>query len=279
MARGRMLATTIADDKRFNALPVDAALVYLMTIPQLDRDGLILGEPMSLWGQVCRRRPDLIDRMAVIIEAWISCGLVVPYTTDDDDRILYFAGFQKNQSMTHYGREAESRFPCPPGYVRTDKGLTPDKSYSDDDMPADELRTNSGLTPDEVQPNINKRNINKENGNAADASSSLLNPELGAVYACWDDNMGVLSPLLSDQLNELVTTYTAKEVIRAIGIAVNANVRNMKYVTGVLRNRAAGDDGKRSNGAKPKTKMTPLLDANGQPVIENGVIKTQEVQF
>ena len=28
MARGRMLATTIADDKRFNALPVDAALVY-----------------------------------------------------------------------------------------------------------------------------------------------------------------------------------------------------------------------------------------------------------
>lgn len=72
MARGRMLATTIADDKRFNALPVDAALVYLMAIPQLDRDGLILGEPVLLWGQVCRRRNDLMPHMADIIAAWVS---------------------------------------------------------------------------------------------------------------------------------------------------------------------------------------------------------------
>ncbi len=116
--------------------------------------------------------------------------------------------------------------------------------------------------------------------NAAGASSSsLLDPELGAVYACWDDNMGMLSPMLSDELKDLVNTYTAKEVIRAIGIAVNANVRNMKYVSGVLRNRASGDDGKRTNGAKPRTKQEAVLDANGKPIIENGVIKTKEVQF
>ena len=91
--------------------------------------------------------------------------------------------------------------------------------------------------------------------------------------------MGMLSPMLSDELKDLVNTYTAKEVIRAIGIAVNANVRNMKYVSGVLRNRASGDDGKRTNGAKPRTKQEAVLDANGKPIIENGVIKTKEVQF
>ena len=159
MARGRMLATTIADDKRFNALPVDAALVYLMAIPQLDRDGLILGEPVLLWGQVCRRRNDLMPRMADIIAAWVTSGLVTAYKTDDDDTVLHFAGFQKNQAMTHYGREAASRFPCPPGFIRTNKGLVPDGVQPSIDEQLDQLRTNSGLTPDEVQPNVIEGNV------------------------------------------------------------------------------------------------------------------------
>ncbi len=127
MARGRMIASTVADDKRFNELPVDAALVYLMAIPQLDRDGLILGEPGVLWGQVCRRRADLMPRMEAIIKAWIAAELVTAYKNEDGDTILYFTGFQKNQAMTHYDREAASRFPCPPGYARTAKGLVQDE--------------------------------------------------------------------------------------------------------------------------------------------------------
>lgn len=158
MARGRMLATTIADDKRFNALPVDAALVYLMTIPQLDRDGLILGEPMLLWGQVCRRRVDLMPHMADIVTAWITSGLVTAYKTEDGDTVLHFTGFQKNQSM-RYDREAASRFPCPPGFSRTDKGLEPDGVQPSIDEQLEQLRTNSGLTPDEVPPNVIQSNV------------------------------------------------------------------------------------------------------------------------
>lgn len=138
-----MIASTVADDKRFNELPIDAALVYLMAIPQLDRDGLILGEPGALWGQVCRRRSDLMPRMEAIIAAWLVSGLVTAYKNEDGDTILHFVGFQKNQAMTHYDREAASRFPCPPGYVRTAKGLA-----------VEEVRTDSGPTPDKVPPNV-----------------------------------------------------------------------------------------------------------------------------
>lgn len=158
MARGRMLATTIADDKRFNALPVDAALVYLMSIPQLDRDGLILGEPVLLWGQVCRRRNDLMPHMSDIIKAWIMSGLVTAYKTDDGDTVLHFTGFQKNQAI-RYDREGASRFPCPPGFTRTDKGLEPDGLQPSIDEQLDQLRTNSGLTPDEVPPNTMQCNV------------------------------------------------------------------------------------------------------------------------
>lgn len=143
MARGRMIASTVADNKRFNELPIDAALVYLMAIPQLDRDGLILGEPGALWGQVCRRRVDLMPRMEAIIAAWLASGLVAAYKNEDGDTILHFVGFQKNQAMTHYDREAASRFPCPPGYVRTSKGLA-----------VEEVRIESGGTPDQIPPNV-----------------------------------------------------------------------------------------------------------------------------
>ena len=152
MARGRMIASTVADDKRFNELPIDAALIYLMAIPQLDRDGLILGEPGALWGQVCRRRSDLMPRMEAIVSAWLSSGLVTAYKNEDGDTILHFVGFQKNQAMTHYNREAASRFPCPPGYVRTDKGLV-----------FEQVRTNSGPTPDEIPPNVIESKVSECN--------------------------------------------------------------------------------------------------------------------
>ena len=262
MARGRMLATSIADDKRFNALPVDAALVYLMAIPQLDRDGLILGDPMSLWGQVCRRRPDLMPRMEAIIDEWVQSGLVTAYQGDDGDVILHFKGFQKNQSMTHYDREAASHFPCPPGYTRTKKALVPDGIQQADKTQSEDVRSESGASPDEVLPNINKSNVNKNNGTDANAGSGGGREveQAKAVYACWEDNMpGTLTPMIADELAEDIATYGAEEVIHAIGVAVSAGKRSMRYVQGVLRNRATGNE-PHKNGKAPQT--VPALPAD-----------------
>lgn len=221
MARGRMIAATVADDKRFNELPIDAALVYLMAIPQLDRDGLILGEPGALWGQVCRRRNDLLPRMEAIIAAWLASGLVTAYKNEDGDTILHFVGFQKNQAMTHYDREAASRFPCPPGYIRTAKGLA-----------LDEVRTNSGVTPDEVPPNLNQSNANQSNAKEAEAA---------AVFSCWKDNMpGMLTTIVADDISDLISTYGGDNVIRAITEAVRHNGRSVRYVSTILESWASG---------------------------------------
>jgi hypothetical protein len=48
MARGRFLSESVATDARLNGLSVEAELVYLMTIPHLDRDGLIEGDPNAV---------------------------------------------------------------------------------------------------------------------------------------------------------------------------------------------------------------------------------------
>lgn len=124
MARGRMVNQTIATDKKLNELSIEAELLYLKTIPHLDRDGLILGEPVLLWAQVCPRRPSLMAGVCHLIEEWSNAGLVVPFE-DNGDTVLFFPGFTKNQIGMRYDRETPSRFGVPPGFIRTDDGLQP----------------------------------------------------------------------------------------------------------------------------------------------------------
>jgi len=249
-----MIAATVADDKRFNELPIDAALVYLMAIPQLDRDGLILGEPTALWGQVCRRRVDLLPRMADIITAWIAAELVTAYHTDDGDTILHFTGFHKNQAMTHYDREAASRFPCPPGYARTSKGLVVEQVQQSIETPADELRTYSGPTPDEVLPNVNQCNVNQCNGDAPTGSSAQTpqdDKQLTTAIVAKMEAHGIgVTPFTVDTYVDAAKEFGIHAVLSGITAAAEQGKQHrMKYVQACIENKAQGKIP--ANGAVP----------------------------
>lgn len=165
MARGRMINESVATDKRLNSLSIEAELVYLKTIPHLDRDGLILGDAHLLWGQVCIRRPELCDMMPSIIGEWIEAGLVIRYDGDEDP-VLFFVGFAKNQIGLRYDREAASVFSPPPGYTRTQSGLVPDEIQPRKIPPHD----NSGTTPAQLrqasEPSPPECNRSEENTHA-----------------------------------------------------------------------------------------------------------------
>lgn len=124
MARGRMINQTIAEDMEFNNLSLEAQLVYLRTIPHLDRDGLINGHPTILWGKVAPLLPDLLGAMPAIIDEWIDADLVLKYA-QAKTQILYFKGFSKNQIGMRYDREPASTFPVPPGHRRGKDGIEP----------------------------------------------------------------------------------------------------------------------------------------------------------
>lgn len=113
-----------------------------------------------------------------------------------------------------------------------------------------------------------KQQTTKTTTTAAGAGDSgLTDNALSAVYSCWSDNMpGTLTPILADTIADDVNTYGADEVIRAVGIAVTANKRNLQYVQGILRRRAAGDEPKR-NGVPPKQKqMVNIVDGSGKVI-------------
>jgi hypothetical protein len=150
MANGRFVSASVATDKRLNDLSLEAELLYLKTIPHLDRDGLILGEPLALWGQVARRRPELMTRMAALVDEWVESGLVVRYEADGDP-ILWFVGFTKNQQGMRYAREAESRLPPPPGYARLSTGLVREHGGEGAAGMVEPLSMNAGVSPELVR--------------------------------------------------------------------------------------------------------------------------------
>lgn len=171
MAAGRFLSTSVSEDVRLNSISVEAQMMYLMTIPHLDRDGIINGNPSVLRGRVCPLREDFMGKMAGIINEWVQAGLVIKYA-DGDDTALWFKGFAKNNPLTHYNREKASKFAPPPGYIRGEKGLVPA-----DDGKAPE---SSGNPPDTSGKNPYRSEVEVDDdidASIADDSESLPDAE------------------------------------------------------------------------------------------------------
>lgn len=268
MARGRMISQSVSTDKRLNELSVEAELVFLLTIPHLDRDGLLLADAPILAGKVCPRREALRPLMESIIEEWIHLGLVLAYECEDGT-ILFFTGFAKNQAGMRYDREPKSTLPSPPGYTRTVDGLVQNEEPpsipkipptngsvppSDGNLPTNVRQPADNLPSEraraEVEVEVEVEENRKESSpippllpepepEAPAAQDNTL--EIGAVFKAWLDNMpGNMTPILQDEILELIDECTARSVIHGITVSVEQNKRFFKYVASVARNHSAG---------------------------------------
>lgn len=271
MARGRMISHTVATDKRLNSISEEAELAFLKTIPHLDRDGIIIGDPILLTAQVCPRRPKLGAMMEEIIQEWVDAGLAILYETDEDP-LLFFPGFSKNQVGLRYDREPASIFPPPPGYYRNGNGLEPTPAESTqapptsgDNPPASgnlpaTFRQPSGTLPPEVEENRKENNTTTAREtirNDSDAAGSGSVPPAAKppgwqdVVNAYESNIGMFTALSAEMVQSAVGEYGAILVVDAIRESVRQNVRKWSYVDGVLKRwNANGRD-------SPRAKDTP----------------------
>lgn len=59
-------------------------------------------------------------------------------------------------------------------------------------------------------------------------------PNKGNVYALYEANIGLLTPMVADQLRDAEETYPLEWIEAAIREAVDRNVRNWRYVQAIL---------------------------------------------
>jgi hypothetical protein len=290
MARGRFLNTSIAEDIELNGLSLEAHWLYMMTIPHLDRDGLIKADTYVFFGKVCPRRPELIPRVDALIDEWAKCGLVTLYPTRDG-KVAFFHGFTKNQQGMHYSREGASALDVPPGYMRTPMGLltieeaeTQNNAKNGDDTPSeptpDSLPTNSRPNPTEVKVEVKsqvevKAEIEAESERAAPPAAAV-DPSIARLWAKWDANMpGAKTEVIVDSVNALLDDYSVAEIEEAINIACKRNKRYLSYVEGILARGAfsqappTNGNGYMSKGERQQAeveKAFALLEERGMPL-------------
>jgi DNA replication protein len=81
---------------------------------------------------------------------------------------------------------------------------------------------------------------------AGSASYQIL-PEWPGIYRLYEDNIGPLTPLLADLLQEAEKTYPPSVIQFAFEEAVKKNARNWKYIDAILRNwQEKGSNGQNS---------------------------------
>jgi hypothetical protein len=251
MARGRFLSTSVAEDDRLSRLSLTAELLYLKTIPHLDRDGMISGRAGYLWGRVCPLREELMLEMQGAINEWVTVGLVVRLDTDIGP-VLFFPGFLKNNNLLHYDRESPSRFPVPPGYERTEMGLIPEgaeqKKKPTRKPKMEQVPPNSNGNYPLVNDVVNELVIDfaskgevevkdqvKEEAETPPAAAAVTSPDTARLWVKWDANMpGTKTPVIVDSVNGLLDDYAIAEIEEAITIACKRNIRTFSYVQGIL---------------------------------------------
>jgi DnaD/phage-associated family protein len=82
-----------------------------------------------------------------------------------------------------------------------------------------------------------------------------LGPEQPSIYKLYEQNIGPMTPLLADTLQDAEDTYPAEWIEEAFRIAVEKNVRNWRYVEAILRRwHERGYDGRETRRDTEKSR-------------------------
>lgn len=263
MARGRMINQTIDYDPEFNALSIEAQMLYLRALAFLDRDGLIIGNPRGLLNRVAPLMDHLQPHVPDIINEWVMQGLVIRYAVKIGD-ILFFKGFGKNQSGMHYDRETPSHFEPPPGWTHGPKGLIQKESGLTPTQPESSVQTESGTTPAEVLQDSGTTPATVGN-ESVPIEVKLIEDQLKPiedddedtqarepVAQAWFDYYGEEVPdNLKERLEKLEIECNVDGVIHGIAASARAKTRTFRYIAECARNYIPpppNDDYANSNG-------------------------------
>jgi DnaD/phage-associated family protein len=103
--------------------------------------------------------------------------------------------------------------------------------------------------------------------------SEAATPEPGErpnIFVLYEENIGMLSPILAEELKEAEELYSAGWLESAFHIAVSENKRSWRYIAGILRRWAAEgkDEGKHEGKYDGKSGRHPQKD-NRQKYLED----------
>lgn len=227
MAKGRMINNKIASDKRINDLADDTSrLAFTWLVTFADVEGRTHGDPAMVRSLIFPRRDDVtVKQMSAYIQQWADLGLVIWYEAAGD-LWIQFPAFLKNQPGLRPERETPSEIPAPPDFI-------PEEGAEADGVMPDGCRSVDGVMPEQIPVNLTELNRTLTEQNRTTTESK--NAAVAAVASAYEKNIGLITPMIADELKDLLDTYPELWITDAIGIAVLSEKRNLRYVNGILK--------------------------------------------
>lgn len=206
----RILKDSICTSPNIDALGREAEVFFYRLLVQCDDYGRMDARPAILRAKCYPLQIDKVSQDDV--KRWLGelvrANLVIPYNIDGAD-YLQMRTWEKHQQV----RAKRSKYP---------------------DMISSDINCNQVQSD---APVIQSNPIQSE------TNVVVVDEQRGKVVELFKNNMpGSMTPIIADQLNDLIDTYGTGEVAFAIKAACESNARNLRYITGVLANRAAGGD-------------------------------------
>lgn len=123
----------------------------------------------------------------------------------------------------------------------------------------------TGLNDTAKQVSAKRTNINRTETTTETTTVSTSAAELFRLY---EANIGPITPLIADTLQDAEATYPAAWIKDAITLAVTNNKRNWKYCEAILKRWQT--DGK-DDGKRPPTKPRAKVPAGGESPLDRYV--------
>lgn len=217
MAERRMISKAISISEKVNSLSVFGRLLYTWMIPHADDFGRLPGSPVKVRALVVPMADETIKDVEQALKDMHKHGLIIWYEVDGE-RFIQITNFEKHQQGLH--KRTKSKFPEPPDEFR-------------------EIPGNSEEFPLELEGNKNRTEYTPTTTN--NARDEEKDAQVFRVFE--QEGFGTLSSVLVDDLRDMIDTYSAEWVIRAMHEAVRCGKRNLRYVLAILKRwKAEGID-------------------------------------
>lgn len=83
----------------------------------------------------------------------------------------------------------------------------------------------------EIHHNITEHNITEQNKAETEEAAAAA----GVVFTTWQNEIGLLTKMTSEQVGELIDTYPQQWILDAIQEAVKNNARKFNYIAAILK--------------------------------------------
>lgn len=218
MARARLISQKICWSERVNALPLMAEILYYRMILHTDKYGRLKAEPILIKNTILPLRKVTLKM------------------------VRYYLELMENSKKNGLGLiqryEVEGRkYLYMPGF---DSEQAPEggtawrgRETVDSGIPA---------PPDWIPPS---------------EETPVVDKKLGKVFTCYEDNIGLLTPMIADELKAAEKLYPVNWIIDAIQEAVKQNKRKWSYISAILERWKAEGRGPKKP-AKVQGEENPL---------------------